>query len=127
MTEHKPLCYSFNTSYDRHSPREARQSDYISQFTTNIQYFKGHTNVVGDASSRKDVNNLIRKQDIDLKTIAKLQVDDSEIKSCQEKPNMIFKHVPKPSSNIPIICDVSTDNNRLFVPSSLSSTSISST
>ncbi|CAH8632681.1 unnamed protein product, partial [Schistosoma mattheei] len=48
MTDHKPLCYSFNTTYDKHSPREARQLDYISQFTTDIQFVKGNTNVVAD-------------------------------------------------------------------------------
>ncbi|CAH8500068.1 unnamed protein product [Schistosoma mattheei] len=116
MTDHKPLCYSFHTSYDRHSPREARQLDYISQFTTDIQFVKGNTNVVADALSRKDVNTLLRKQDIDLETIAKLQVDDADLKVCQEKSNLNLKPVPIPFSNTSIICDVSTGNNRPFVP-----------
>ncbi|CAH8649684.1 unnamed protein product [Schistosoma intercalatum] len=116
MTDHKPLCYSFHTSYDRHSPREARQLDYISQFTTDIQFVKGYTNVVADALSRKHVNTLLRKQYIDLETIAKLQVDDADLKACQEKSNLNLKPVPIPFSNTSIICDVSTGNNRPFVP-----------
>ncbi|CAH8289554.1 unnamed protein product [Schistosoma intercalatum] len=116
MTDHKFLCYTFHTSYDRHSPREARQLDYISLFTTDIQFVKGHTNVVADALSRKDVNTLLRKEDIDLETIAKLQVDDADLKVCQEKSNFNLKPVPIPFSNTSIIYDVSTGNNRPFVP-----------
>ncbi|CAI2724326.1 unnamed protein product [Schistosoma spindalis] len=116
MTDHKPLIYSFNVSYDRHSPREARQLDYISQFTTDIQYIKGHSNVVADALSRRDINTLIRKPDINLETLAKLQIDDAELEACKVKSNLILRQVPIPFSNASIICDVSTGNQRPFVP-----------
>ena len=33
LTDHKPLTYALHTRLDRHSPRQARQLDFISQFT----------------------------------------------------------------------------------------------
>ena len=36
FTDHKPLTYALNSKPDRHAPREIRQLDFISQFTTDI-------------------------------------------------------------------------------------------
>ncbi|CAH8530229.1 unnamed protein product [Schistosoma curassoni] len=116
MTDHKPLCYSFNTSYDRHSPREARQLDYISQFTTDIQFIKGSSNIVADALSRKEINMMVHNHNISLEALAKLQVDDADLKTCEEKSYLNLKPVPIPFSDASIICDTSTGNNRPFVP-----------
>ena len=38
LTDHKPLTFALNTRSDRHSPRQARQLDYISQFTSTIRH-----------------------------------------------------------------------------------------
>ena len=38
LTDHKPLTHSFNSKPDRHSPRQVRQLDFISQFTTDIHH-----------------------------------------------------------------------------------------
>ncbi|CAH8604747.1 unnamed protein product [Schistosoma rodhaini] len=116
MTDHKPLCYSFSMSYDRHSPREARQLDYISQFTTDIQFIKGHSNIVADALSRKDINVVAFNHDVNLEIIAKLQADDAELKTCKEKSRLNLQPVPIPFSDASIICDTSTGNSRPFVP-----------
>ncbi|CAH8665383.1 unnamed protein product [Schistosoma margrebowiei] len=116
MTDHKPLCHSFGTSYDKHSPREARQLDYISQFTTDIRFINGHSNIVADALSRRDINMMVRNHDISLETLAKLQVDDAELKVCKEKSSLNLKPVPIPLSDAFIMCDTSTGSNRPFVP-----------
>ncbi|CAH8543108.1 unnamed protein product [Schistosoma haematobium] len=116
MTDHKPLCHSFSTSYDKHSPREARQLDYISQFTTDIRFIKGHTNIVADALSRRDINTMVLNHDISLETLAKLHADDAELKACKEKSSLDLKPVPTPLSDEFIMCDTSTGNNRPFVP-----------
>lgn len=108
MTDHKPLCYPLNKSYDRHSPREARQLDYISQFTTDIQSIKGYSKILADASSRMNINMLAHKQDIKLETAAQLQVDDAELNICKEKSNFILKSVLIIFSESSIIRDVST-------------------
>ena len=51
LTDHKPLTFALNTRSDRHSPRQARQLDYISQFTSIIRHIQGSDNVVADALS----------------------------------------------------------------------------
>ncbi|GFS81847.1 retrotransposable element Tf2 protein type 1 [Trichonephila clavipes] len=38
FTDHKPLTYAFRQKSDKCSPRQIRQLDFISQFTTNILY-----------------------------------------------------------------------------------------
>lgn len=58
---------------------------------------------------------LVQKHDISLETIAKLQVDDAELKTCKEKFSLILKSVPIPFFGSSIICDVSIGNNRPFI------------
>ena len=38
LTDHKPLTFALNTRPDRHSSRQTRQLDYISQFTSTIRH-----------------------------------------------------------------------------------------
>ena len=49
ITDHKPLTFAFNASPDRHSPRQCRHLDFISQFTTNLRHIHGVDNGVTDA------------------------------------------------------------------------------
>ena len=58
LTDHKPLTYAMGMRSDRHSPRQTRQLDFISQFTSDIRYVKGSENVVADALSRIAVNSV---------------------------------------------------------------------
>ena len=62
FTDHKPLTHALHTRSDRHSPRQARQLDYISQFTSNICHIHGSDNVVADALSRIEMNALLSGQ-----------------------------------------------------------------
>ena len=59
LTDHKPLVYTLDTHSDRHSPRQARLLDYISQFTTTIRHIKGPENTAADALSRMEMNALL--------------------------------------------------------------------
>ena len=52
LTDHKLLTFALNTRLDHHSPRQAQQLDYISQFTSNIRHIQGFDNPVADALSR---------------------------------------------------------------------------
>ena len=56
LTDHKPLTHSLNSKPDRHSPRQVRQLDFISQFTTDICHIAGRENPVADALSRLETN-----------------------------------------------------------------------
>ena len=52
LTDHKPLTYAMHNSSNRHSPREIRHLDFISQFTTDLRHVSGNANSVADALSR---------------------------------------------------------------------------
>ena len=44
LTDHKPLTYSLKSKPDRHSPRQIRHLDFISQFTSDIRHVTGKGN-----------------------------------------------------------------------------------
>uniref|UniRef100_A0AA85KAF6 Reverse transcriptase RNase H-like domain-containing protein n=1 Tax=Trichobilharzia regenti TaxID=157069 RepID=A0AA85KAF6_TRIRE len=108
FTDHKPLCYAFTTALDKHSPREARQLDYISQFSTDIQYIKG--------DARSDINQLQTSVDISLDRMAQLQRDDVELRTCRGNSSLQFKEASILLSDATTVCDVSIGTNRSFVP-----------
>ena len=56
LTDHKPLTHSLKSKPDRHSPRQVRHLDFISQFTSDIRHVTGKDNPVADALSRMETN-----------------------------------------------------------------------
>ena len=56
LTDHKPLMYALATPSARHTPRQIRRLDYISQFTTDIRHVSGADNPAADALSRIGAN-----------------------------------------------------------------------
>ena len=114
-TDHKPLTYALRSKPDRHSPREIRQLDYISQFTSDIQHVHGVDNTVADALSRLHVDALHTSFTVDFDQLADDQID-TEWEEIQKSSSLTFKQVPRPSSNGLIWCDVSTDHERPYVP-----------
>ena len=56
LTDHKPLTHSLKSKPDRHSPRQVRHLDFISQFTSDIRHVAGTGNPVADALSRCEVD-----------------------------------------------------------------------
>lgn len=89
FTDHKPLTYALNCRTDRHSPRQARQLDYISQFTTHIQHIRGSDNVVADTLSRVEMNALLSGQPpvVDFAAMARVQATDPQIRALQSSPS----------------------------------------
>ena len=115
-TDHKPLVYAFRSKPDRHSPREIRHLDFISQFTTDLRHVSGKENPVADALSRPHVDSLHTVPSIDFVEMAKAQQDDTDLQGLlREKPSQ-FSDVPLPSSDRSIICDMSTGKPRPYVP-----------
>ena len=55
-TDHKPLTYVMNSTTERPSLCQTRQSAFIAEFTADIRYVKGETNLVEDALSRPAVS-----------------------------------------------------------------------
>ena len=116
-TDHKPLVYAFRSKPDRHSPREIRHLDFISQFTTDLRHVSGKENTVADALSRPRVDSLHTVPLIDFVEMAKAQQDDTDLQElCKENSSSQFSDVPLPSSEGTIICDMSTGKPRPYVP-----------
>jgi len=57
-TDHKPLTYAFLQKSSKSTPRQTRQLDFISQFSTEIIYIKGNDNTIADALSRMNAINM---------------------------------------------------------------------
>ncbi len=88
LTDHKPLTFALNARSDRHSPRQARQMDFIAQFTSVIRHVQGQDNVVADALSRIESNALMSGQSpvIDFQAMAAAQQDDHQVRALQSSP-----------------------------------------
>ena len=115
FTDHKPLTYAFKQRSDKSSPRQSRQLDFISQFTTNIQHIKGSDNITADTLSR--IASINMPSPIDYSEIAKAQENDLELNSLLNNPKSLeLKRVNMTDSNIVLFCDISTKNVRPFIP-----------
>ncbi|UYV77321.1 hypothetical protein LAZ67_15000497 [Cordylochernes scorpioides] len=112
FTDHKPLVFAFKQRNDKASPRQVRQLQYISQFSTDIIYIKGEQNIVADNLSRiEDITKII-----DYDEIAKEQDKDKGlIELINSNKSLKFKRYPLPSGKS-LWCDTSTENIRPFVP-----------
>lgn len=120
LTDHNPLTHALHARLDRHSPRQARHLDYISQFTSSIRHIPGSENVVADALSRIEINALLSGQPpvLDFTAMAKAQAVDPQIRALQSSPStsLIVEAIPLPDSSDAILCDTSTGSQRPLVP-----------
>ena len=116
FTDHKPLTYALNAKPDRYSPREIRQLDFISQFTSDIRHVSGKDNIPADAFSRVHIDNLHHSSSIDFDAIAHAQEDDEEIAGLSDDDSITLKRMPISSSDKTILCDVSTGTPRPYIP-----------
>lgn len=115
FTDHKPLTYAFQQRSDKCSPRQARQLDFISQFTTDIQHIKGSDNIVADVLSR--IDSISMPNPIDYTEIAQAQQTDPELKNLIENSKTLqFKKIFLPNNQTHIYCDLSTGTARPYIP-----------
>ena len=110
FTDHKPLTYSLSTHSDCYTPRQVRHLDYISQFTTDIQHISGHNNLVADALSRIELNAITSQPPvIDFTQLAAAQKEDSQLQQLtQDNSSLSLKSMPAPTTDVMLLCDVST-------------------
>lgn len=118
-TDHKPLVYAIESKTER-SPRQARQLDYIAQFTTDIRFVRGRDNVVADALSRPE-DAAVEKVNISLQDIQQQQSTDPSLQILlQTGSNSVkMEEVHIPASDLKIWCETSTGRNRVYVPTTL--------
>ncbi|BHF85899.1 hypothetical protein SprV_1002907400 [Sparganum proliferum] len=118
FTDHKPLTFALRSHTDKLNPREIRQLDYISQFTSDIRHIDGSRNEVADALSRPSIAHLQLSPGIDL---AERAAEQRRVGSpCDEDVfGLQLQELPLTTGNGTILCDVSTPSHRPFVPPSL--------
>ena len=58
FTYHKSLTYALHVNTEKYTPRDTRQLDYISQFTSDIRYIKGSGNIAADTLSRSTIQSI---------------------------------------------------------------------
>jgi cleavage and polyadenylation specificity factor subunit 1 len=121
LTDHKPLTFALSSRSDRHTPRQTRHLDFISQFTSDVRHVKGVHNPVADALSRIGANALNLNNScpgIDFKAMATEQSKDPDLTRLQSSTttSLRFDAVPLAMSDGTVICDTSTVVSRPFVP-----------
>ena len=116
-TDHKPLTFALGTRSDRHTPRQMRQLDFISQFTSDLRHIKGSENSAADALSRMAVSTVTASSPIDFHAMALAQQNDAELRHLQSHTTSLnLQPVPLPATDTTLICDVSTGTPRPYVP-----------
>ena len=118
-TDHKPLTFSLQVNSNKYSPRQIRQLDFISQFTSDIRHVSGSNNPVADALSRLEI--LATQQGptmIDFKAMAIAQQSDPELQLIQssQSSSLKFTMVPIEGTDTTLVCDTSTGIVRPYVP-----------
>ncbi|GFV77234.1 transposon Tf2-11 polyprotein [Trichonephila clavipes] len=115
FTDHKPPAYAFRQKSDKCSPRQIRQLDFISEFTTNIVHIPGSDNIAADVLSR--VSAITFPSQIDYDCIAETQQTDQELHTLiASGTSLELKKVTFPNSSTEIMCDLSTGTARPYIP-----------
>lgn len=118
FTDHKPLTRALFTNTER-SPRQSNHLDFISQFTTDIRYIQGSSNVVADYLSRPSEYAISTSKDIDLKTLAEAQKQDDELKNLltrEKQKDSKFQLQRFVFTDFELHFETSTGVNRPYIP-----------
>ena len=116
VTDHKPLTYAFGQKSEKASPRQQRQLSYISQFSTDIEFIPGTSNVVVDPLSRIETIHLAT--DISLIELAEYQSSDQELKKLLEAPttSLNLKKLKWGPDQTTVVCDLTGESFRPYIP-----------
>ena len=112
------MIFALQSQSDKYTPRQLRHLDYISQFTSDIRHVSGTANCVADALSRIETNALHQSPPvIDFKAIAEAQQSDSELSQLQSSTSSLhLQPLPIPTSDLKLLCDMSTKVPRPYIP-----------
>ena len=120
LTDHKPLTHSLKCKPDRHSPRQVRHLDFISQFTTDIRHVTGTGNLVADALSCCEVDAFQLDSpppSVDFQALEKAQPDVTSLHPLQSANSALqFTRVTLPMCTDILLCEMSTGSPQPYVP-----------
>ncbi|GFX33868.1 transposon Tf2-6 polyprotein [Trichonephila clavipes] len=115
LTSSEKSYSAYDRKSDKCSPRQIRQLDFISQFTTNIVHIPGSDNIAADVLSR--VSAITFPSQIDYDCIAETQQTDQELHTLiASGTSLELKKVTFPNSSTEIMCDLSTGTARPYIP-----------
>ncbi|XP_067615063.1 uncharacterized protein [Eurosta solidaginis] len=121
-TDHKPLTTALNSKTER-SRRQTRHLEFIAQFTDDIQYIKGESNVVADTLYRAFEVNAIYNTELNFKILQTEQQKDDDLNQLvSDSQYLNLKRISIPILNFNISCETSGETPRPFVPSNLRKT-----
>ena len=119
VTDHKPLTFALTNPSKQHSPRQIRHLDFVSQFTTDIRFLQGSSNLAADALSRVEVDALHIPlhsiSSIDYTAMARAQQDDPTLADSSGSSLQLWP-VPLLTEDVTLLCDMSTGTPRPYVP-----------
>jgi cleavage and polyadenylation specificity factor subunit 1 len=114
-TDHKPLIYALTQKFEKLSPRQVNQLNFIGQFTTDIRHVSGCENQVADAFSR--IQDITHQNHINYTEIALSQDNDIELEQLlKDTKSLKLKKLKIPDSNVSLYCDISTGTIRPYIP-----------
>jgi hypothetical protein len=112
FSDHKPLIYAFQKKPDQCTPRQARQLDVISQFSTNIRHISGEENTPADTLSRIQA---VQSCNFTGDALAEAQEHDEQLQALKTEGKFTFVQLPIPLSEKTLWYET-THGNRLYVP-----------
>ena len=119
FTDHKPLTFAMNKSAKVTNQRQARQLDFISQYTTDIRHIPGDENSVADALSR--IASISQTAAVDEQQLAEEQERDDELRDIlqdKKKSSLQLKRITN-SFGVTLTGDQHNGRWRPFVPAPL--------
>ncbi|KRY64563.1 Transposon Tf2-6 polyprotein, partial [Trichinella pseudospiralis] len=120
LTDHKPIVQAVQRGTDSHNPREVRQLDYITSFTSDVRHIKGTQNTVADLLSRASVGSLsVVLDSANLRQLADAQQADPELPAVRRYSALRLRQVKLEGTDIVLWCDTAQGKTRPYVPQPL--------
>ncbi|KRY23942.1 Transposon Tf2-6 polyprotein [Trichinella patagoniensis] len=120
LTDHKPIVQAVQRGTGSHNPREVRQLDYITSFTSDVRHIKGTQNTVADLLSRASVGSLSVVLDLaNVKQLADAQQADPELPVVRRYSSLRLRRVKLEGTDIVLWCDTAQNKTRPYVPQPL--------
>ncbi|KRZ82122.1 Transposon Tf2-6 polyprotein [Trichinella sp. T8] len=120
LTDHKPIVQAVQRGTGSHNPREVRQLDYITSFTSDVRHIKGTQNTVADLLSRASVGSLsVVLDSANLRQLADAQQADPELPAVRRYSALRLRRVKLEGTDIVLWCDTAQGKTRPYVPQPL--------
>ncbi|KRZ65366.1 Transposon Tf2-6 polyprotein [Trichinella papuae] len=120
LTDHKPIVQAVQRGTGSHNPREVRQLDFITSFTSDVRHIKGAENAVADLLSRASVGSLsVALDSANVEQLAGAQQNDPELADVRRSSSLRLRRIKLHGTDVVLWCDTSHGKTRPYVPQPL--------